>query len=82
MSGLSNRRRTGTDARDALIEIITETSRMNADNKEALRRADHLIDRLQRLGFVIVSTNPQPARRGKYIGPAMIGQSHSARIVG
>lgn len=79
MSGLSNRRRTGIEAREALItslEPLVPGLTIAIINK--------LIERLSSKGFAIVSTRCEPtARRGAvYTGPEFIGKSHSARIVG
>lgn len=80
MSGLSNRRRTGEQARAALVTSL-DGIHLNLVLEVC---ADRIIRKLQEKGYAIVSVRSEPtARRGKvYSGPAMIGQSHSARIVG
>lgn len=84
MTGTSNRSRTGADALAKLAEYFEQTG-LVTDPRDTARR---FVARLLQEGFIVAPVPySKPARRGnakppKYTGPAMIGQSHSARIVG
>lgn len=73
---LSNRRRTGEIARAKLLQYGREWGFGNLD---------HCIKWLEQEGFILVSRDPPPARRGnkvkKYEGPTMLGKSHSETYV-
>lgn len=72
MAGLSNRTQTG----DAALAILADLLTRGLD-------ARRFSERLHTAGFIVVPLPyHKPARRGKYTGPAMIGQSHTARLVG
>lgn len=80
MSGLSNRRRTGRDARAALVQIISSATHGEFS-------PDKIIRELAGKGYAIVNVREPTARRGNakppiYTGPEFIGQSHSARLAG
>lgn len=75
---MGNKASTGEGAKEKLREYF-------AASKFAPRFADHFTQWLDEQGFIIV---PKPsARRGNsrkppvYTGPAMIGQSHTARLI-
>lgn len=76
MAGLSNKTQTGTEA-------LTTLQRLLGDDISARR----LCEKLYTAGYIVVPLPyRKPARRGNtpkpYTGPAMIGMSHTAKLVG